>query len=352
MRMSEFGDLMCPYICLYSNNGECHGGLIQCHHLKERAKVCLEEEKIFLKMQMKYCSKDDPDDERYLQDIKNTIRKYEKILEADRIDVVVKKPSENSYKSVIDACVERRESFGSLIVEYANGIGSSMQQVGGMVLGLGELYAEEIYYYEMKYIMDCPEIPGHKNILQKDNCVIYMYYNPRAKEEGKAFNFIYEGTDIYGTVVFIKQIEKEEGKKTVSLNESEIDYIKKILGEESNKKKNEFFDIEKATKRNDETKYCFYTKIVGVTQEKNRQLYASRCVEGEELELVRERTNPYDSNAIAVYSGIHQVGYIKKEIAAQLAEKIDNGKRYRCYVEQVTGGNDWFYGVNIKIVEG
>lgn len=95
----------------------------------------------------------------------------------------------------------------------------------------------------------------------------------------------------------------------------------------------------------------FFTKVVGVTQEKNRQLYVSRCFVGQKLELIRERTNPYDSNAIAVYAGNHQLGYIKKKIAGQLAEQIDSGKSYLCYVETVTGGEDMFWGVNIKIIE-
>lgn len=94
-----------------------------------------------------------------------------------------------------------------------------------------------------------------------------------------------------------------------------------------------------------------YSKIAGVTMGANRQLYASRCYKGQELELVRERTNPYDSNAIAIYAGNNQLGYIKRDLAETLAKEIDRGVTFKCTVEEVTGGADKNYGVNIKLSE-
>lgn len=42
--LSEWGDLICKYDdCNFSNAGECCGGLDQCPHITERAKVCLKE---------------------------------------------------------------------------------------------------------------------------------------------------------------------------------------------------------------------------------------------------------------------------------------------------------------------
>ena len=499
MRVSEVGDLVCPYRCMYSDDGICRGGLMQCCHLQERARVCLEDEKEFFEKQQRYFSEDEMDGQMYLQEMKKSIERYERILRADKIDVMVQASGQSYYKTVIDACAERKKTYGNVIVEYANGIGRTMQFIGGMVFGSGELYAEEIYYYEMKHIMDCSEIPGHKKILQEGNSTICFYYNPCAQKEGKPFNFSYDGKDIYGTVVFYKQVEKKDEKQTVSLGQRDIGYIEnfldKILGAKKEKmavKANDgreyvvipscydeacvaicgntlfyvsiCFDVIKtlgrelftqktfsrtdafnnlsesdkqfygailqdAKKKRDaidkvkdggyeelldaisevalssETSeeeksqvfskltgqyvrfignklymenqevqldsvciramknICkdldiksmgrneFYTKVVGVTQEKNRQLYASRCYVGQELELIRERTNPHDSNAIAVYAGNHQLGYIKKEIAAQLAGQIDCGRNFLCYVEHVTGGGDMFWGINIKIIE-
>lgn len=94
----------------------------------------------------------------------------------------------------------------------------------------------------------------------------------------------------------------------------------------------------------------FFTKVVGVTFD-NRQNYVKQCYEGQTLKLVRDKLNPHDKNAIAVYAGNNQVGFISKEIAAQLAPKIDRGEQYQCYVANVTGGLDKTYGLNIKVVK-
>ena len=94
----------------------------------------------------------------------------------------------------------------------------------------------------------------------------------------------------------------------------------------------------------------FYTKVVGVTFE-GRQEYVKQCREGQALDLVRDKFNPYDQNAIAVYAGNHQVGFISKEIAAKMATQMDSGKLYTCEVSTVTGGGGRYYGLNIKITE-
>lgn len=47
--------------------------------------------------------------------------------------------------------------------------------------------------------------------------------------------------------------------------------------------------------------------------------------EGADLTLVREPKNPYDKNAIAVACKGLQIGYVAKNKAKDLAEKLDNG---------------------------
>ncbi len=51
--------------------------------------------------------------------------------------------------------------------------------------------------------------------------------------------------------------------------------------------------------------------------------------------IMHEKDNPYDENAIAVYKGTSkQVGYLNKQIAASLAEKIDaRGGKVPCNME-------------------
>lgn len=93
----------------------------------------------------------------------------------------------------------------------------------------------------------------------------------------------------------------------------------------------------------------FYSKIVGVTFD-NRQQYVRRLVAGQELRLVRDSANPYDHNAIAVYDGPHQLGFLRKEVAESLAPEMDRGVRVRASVEEVTGQDYGNYGANIKVV--
>lgn len=93
----------------------------------------------------------------------------------------------------------------------------------------------------------------------------------------------------------------------------------------------------------------FYSKIVGVTYG-NRQKYVSRLKAGDALMVEREKDNPHDSNAIALYKDYNMLGYIKKEVAAQLAPIIDSGKSVSVTVSAVTGGSGLSYGANIEIV--
>lgn len=92
----------------------------------------------------------------------------------------------------------------------------------------------------------------------------------------------------------------------------------------------------------------FYTKIAGVTFEQRQERIKDLEI-GQELILCREPENPHDANAIAVYAGEQQLGYLKRTLAQQLAVLMDKGNRYQALVAQVTGGQEQHYGVNILI---
>jgi single-stranded-DNA-specific exonuclease len=93
----------------------------------------------------------------------------------------------------------------------------------------------------------------------------------------------------------------------------------------------------------------FPTKIVGVSFE-GRQNVAAGLTPGHELELKRQPDNPVDCNAIAIYYGALQLGFLRKQIAKHLAPLIDGGIRYTARIEHVTGGKDGKnYGVNIRV---
>lgn len=92
----------------------------------------------------------------------------------------------------------------------------------------------------------------------------------------------------------------------------------------------------------------FYTKAVGVTFE-NRQAIVEHLVAGQPLDLVRERDNVHDENAIAVLADGEQIGYLKRNIARHLAPNFDQGISYEAMVVQVTGSAEKNWGVNIFI---
>jgi len=94
--------------------------------------------------------------------------------------------------------------------------------------------------------------------------------------------------------------------------------------------------------------YEFYTKVVGVTFE-GRQDVIGGLLPGAPVELRREPDNPHDSNAIGVFFGALQTGFLRKEIARRLAPKIDAGERYRAQIGSVTGGGARSFGVNLFV---
>ena len=94
----------------------------------------------------------------------------------------------------------------------------------------------------------------------------------------------------------------------------------------------------------------FATKAMGVTFE-GRQEVVSGLVEGQELALARDPGNPADANAIAIRTRAGaQVGYLRRQISALLAPRMDAGVGYSARVLGVTGGGQGrSFGVNIQV---
>jgi hypothetical protein len=60
---------------------------------------------------------------------------------------------------------------------------------------------------------------------------------------------------------------------------------------------------------------------------------ASDAVEpGRPLELRRDQDNPHDPNAIAVHAGGQQVGWVPRDLAAELAPELDAGRAWSAVV--------------------
>ena len=92
----------------------------------------------------------------------------------------------------------------------------------------------------------------------------------------------------------------------------------------------------------------FNTKVVGVTFE-GRQDLAAGLEAGAALALIRDPANAYDPNAVGVWLGGLQIGFVKRAIAARIAPNIDAGERYSAEVRHVTGGGTRSVGVNIWV---
>jgi single-stranded-DNA-specific exonuclease len=92
----------------------------------------------------------------------------------------------------------------------------------------------------------------------------------------------------------------------------------------------------------------FNTKVVGVTFE-GRQDTAGGVRVGQAVELRRDAANAYDPNAIGVWFGALQLGFLRKQIAARIAPNIDAGERYTAEITAVTGGGTRSTGINLYV---
>jgi len=109
-----------------------------------------------------------------------------------------------------------------------------------------------------------------------------------------------------------------------------------------------------------------HTKIVGVSFEGRQQVIQAieRIVQTNKdsvkLTLERDLNNPVDPFAIAVYATYfdstfisevkRQVGFIRKELAAQFVEDLNNGYDFVVTEFETTGGYNHSRGVNINVL--
>ena len=93
-----------------------------------------------------------------------------------------------------------------------------------------------------------------------------------------------------------------------------------------------------------------HSKVVGVSFE-GRQDIIANVVEGDSLILEREPSNAFDPNAIKVMWQGKCIGYISRDLARDLSDRMDKGFEYEVKVSETTGGNldRPNRGVNIEI---
>ena len=98
-------------------------------------------------------------------------------------------------------------------------------------------------------------------------------------------------------------------------------------------------------------------KVKGTSFRQNFLQFARKC-DKFWCECRRQKNNAADPNAIivwavCVYKGAIKtvpVGYIPKELAAELAPVMDNGAKLYCNTAHITGGtNKYLCGLNIAV---
>lgn len=92
-----------------------------------------------------------------------------------------------------------------------------------------------------------------------------------------------------------------------------------------------------------------HSKIAGISFE-GRQALIQGLKAGVGLILQRQPDNAFDKNAIKILTkeGEH-LGFINRQLAAELAPAMDKGNKYGAFITEITGSQDKNFGVNIEI---
>lgn len=100
----------------------------------------------------------------------------------------------------------------------------------------------------------------------------------------------------------------------------------------------------------------FFTKVAGVTHKNadgsSRQRILRKCSVGESLMLVPEPDNPHDTNAIRLCrQNGQQLGYVNRDLAAEIASKRRGLERHAMFVSQITGADSGkSLGANVLVI--
>ena len=91
----------------------------------------------------------------------------------------------------------------------------------------------------------------------------------------------------------------------------------------------------------------FTFRVVGEHYE-NRYFDLNRLAIGENVFLIREPHNAYDSNAVVVVNRERRaLGYLKREVSSWFAPILDKGRQFKCEVKQRTSSG----GILIAVFE-
>jgi hypothetical protein len=91
--------------------------------------------------------------------------------------------------------------------------------------------------------------------------------------------------------------------------------------------------------------------VAGAGRHHADALASDAVAPGSPLELRRDPGNEHDPNAIAVYAGGAQVGWVPREVAAELAPELDDGRPWSALVlrEQRRSPRDRRHGLTMLL---
>jgi hypothetical protein len=93
--------------------------------------------------------------------------------------------------------------------------------------------------------------------------------------------------------------------------------------------------------------------VAGAGAHHSEALASDAVAPGSALELRRDPANPHDPNAIAVHpaGGGEQVGWVPRELAAELAPELDSGRPWSALVlrEQRRSPRDLRHGLTMLL---
>lgn len=89
-----------------------------------------------------------------------------------------------------------------------------------------------------------------------------------------------------------------------------------------------------------------YSKINGATFIDGAKDIINTLNVGDELALLREPDNPFDSLAVAILHNT-KIGYLPRNTAFLISELLDNGILVKCVVDEITGKDKPNQGCNI-----
>lgn len=104
----------------------------------------------------------------------------------------------------------------------------------------------------------------------------------------------------------------------------------------------------------------FFLHVVGVSHRNpdhsSRQQILQDCTVGDELKLIRDPSNHFDSNAIMVCTrGEEQIGFVDREHAERLSQDLDRGIQMRAHVNSIGLAHDekhWGMTIRVGVLKG